>query len=43
MEPSVLEIRHLKTLHALREADSLVDAADRLHLTLSAVPPVQGT
>jgi LysR family transcriptional regulator for metE and metH len=37
MEPSVLEIRHLKTLHALREADSLVDAADRLHLTQSAL------
>jgi hypothetical protein len=33
----VLEIRHLKTLHALREADSLVDAADRLHLTQSAL------
>jgi LysR family transcriptional regulator for metE and metH len=35
--PPVLEIRHLKTLHALREADSLVDAADRLHLTQSAL------
>lgn len=33
----MLEIRHLKTLHALREADSLVDAADRLHLTQSAL------
>jgi len=37
MERPVLEIRHLKTLHALREADSLVDAADRLHLTQSAL------
>ncbi|RML42616.1 hypothetical protein APX70_05507, partial [Pseudomonas syringae pv. maculicola] len=34
---TVLEIRHLKTLHALREADSLVDAAERLHLTQSAL------
>ena len=33
----MLKIRHLKTLHALREADSLVDAADRLHLTQSAL------
>jgi LysR family transcriptional regulator for metE and metH len=33
----VLEIRHLKTLHALREADSLVEAAERLHLTQSAL------
>ncbi len=33
----MLEIRHLKTLHALREADSLVEAADRLHLTQSAL------
>ena len=24
----MLEIRHLKTLHALREADSLVEAAE---------------
>src|SRR5476649_987468 len=37
MEPMVLEIRHLKTLHALRETDSLVEAADRLHLTQSAL------
>ena len=37
MEPTVLEIRHLKTLHALREADSLVEAAERLHLTQSAL------
>lgn len=33
----MLEIRHLKTLHALRETDSLVDAAQRLHLTQSAL------
>jgi len=33
----VLEIRHLKTIHALREADSLVEAAERLHLTQSAL------
>ncbi|AWM79672.1 LysR family transcriptional regulator [Gammaproteobacteria bacterium ESL0073] len=33
----MLEIRHLKSLHALREADSLVDAADRLHFTQSAL------
>ncbi|TBU95484.1 transcriptional regulator MetR [Stutzerimonas kirkiae] len=33
----MLEIRHLKTLHALRETDSLVDAAERLHLTQSAL------
>ena len=26
----MLEIRHLKTLHALRETDSLVEAAERL-------------
>jgi LysR family transcriptional regulator for metE and metH len=37
MEATVLEIRHLKTLHALREADSLVEAAERLHLTQSAL------
>ncbi len=29
METTVLEIRHLKTLHALREADSLVEAANK--------------
>lgn len=33
----MLEIRHLKSLHALREADSLVDAAERLHFTQSAL------
>jgi len=33
----MLEIRHLKTLHALRETDSLVEAAERLHLTQSAL------
>ncbi|WP_304638499.1 LysR family transcriptional regulator [Pseudomonas sp.] len=33
----MLEIRHLKTLVTLREADSLVEAAERLHLTQSAL------
>lgn len=33
----MLEIRHLKTLIALRDADSMVDAAERLHLTQSAL------
>lgn len=33
----MLEIRHLKTLHALRETASLVEAAERLHLTQSAL------
>lgn len=33
----MVELRHLKTLVALRAADSLVDAADRLHLTQSAL------
>jgi LysR family transcriptional regulator for metE and metH len=33
----MLEIRHLKTLVALRDADSMVDAAERLHLTQSAL------
>ena len=33
----MLDIRHLKTLGALRDAGSLVDAAERLHLTQSAL------
>lgn len=33
----MLEIRHLKTLHALRETNSLVESAERLHLTQSAL------
>jgi LysR family transcriptional regulator for metE and metH len=33
----MLEIRHLKTIHALREAGSLVEAAERLNLTQSAL------
>lgn len=33
----MVELRHLKTLAALRVAGSLVDAADRLHLTQSAL------
>ena len=33
----MLDIRHLKTLAALRDADSLVEAAQRLHLTQSAL------
>ncbi len=33
----MIELRHLKTLHALRESDSLVEAAERLHLTQSAL------
>lgn len=33
----MIELRHLKTLVALRTTGSLVDAADRLHLTQSAL------
>jgi LysR family transcriptional regulator for metE and metH len=33
----MIELRHLKTLVALRSTGSLVDAADRLHLTQSAL------
>lgn len=33
----MVEIRHLKTLTALRDAGSLVEAADRVHLTQSAL------
>ena len=33
----MIELRHLKTLTALRDAGSLVDAADRVHLTQSAL------
>lgn len=33
----MIELRHLKTLAALRDAGSLVDAADRVHLTQSAL------
>lgn len=33
----MVELRHLKTLVALRATGSLVDAADRLHLTQSAL------
>lgn len=33
----MIELRHLKTLIALRTTGSLVDAADRLHLTQSAL------
>lgn len=33
----MLEIRHLKTLATLRETGSLVEAAERLHLTQSAL------
>lgn len=33
----MLEIRHLKSLVCLREADSMVEAAQRLHLTQSAL------
>ncbi|QXH53500.1 LysR family transcriptional regulator [Pseudomonas fakonensis] len=33
----MIDLRHLRTLHALRETDSLPDAAERLHLTQSAL------
>ena len=33
----MLELRHLRTLATLREAESLVEAAERLHLTQSAL------
>ena len=33
----MIEIRHLKTLVALRDTGSLVDAAERVHLTQSAL------
>ncbi|MGH1463106.1 MAG: LysR family transcriptional regulator [Neptuniibacter sp.] len=33
----MIELRHLKTLSALRDAGSLVEAADRVHLTQSAL------
>lgn len=33
----LLEIRHMETLSAIREAGSLQDAADRLHVTQSAL------
>ncbi|GHE22278.1 LysR family transcriptional regulator [Halomonas urumqiensis] len=33
----MLELRHLRTLIALRDAGSLVEAADRVHLTQSAL------
>ena len=33
----MIELRHLKTLMALRDTGSLVDAADRLFLTQSAL------
>jgi len=33
----MIDLRHLRTLHALRETDSLHEAAERLHLTQSAL------
>ena len=32
-----LDLRHLRTLQALRETGSLVEAAERVHLTQSAL------
>ena len=34
---SILELRHLKTLHALREAGNLLRAATLLNVTQSAL------
>jgi len=33
----MIDLRHLRTIHALRETDSLYEAAERLHLTQSAL------
>ncbi|RAS22216.1 MULTISPECIES: LysR family transcriptional regulator [unclassified Pseudomonas] len=33
----MIDLRHLRTLHALRETDSMPEAAERLHLTQSAL------
>ncbi|WP_139657646.1 LysR family transcriptional regulator, partial [Pseudomonas shirazica] len=33
----MIDLRHLRTLQALRETDSLHEAAERLHLTQSAL------
>lgn len=38
----MIDLRHLRTVHALRETDSLHEAAERLHLTQSAFCPVPG-
>ena len=34
---SLIELRHLRTLGALRDTDSLVEAAERVFLTQSAL------